>query len=544
MTTPESCLGALRQSYVEQGLWQGKTLLDYFDVAVARDPGKTAIVAPGNVRFTFVELAAAAERATFGLASVGVGPGDVVSLQLPNCAEFIVVHLAATRLGAITNPLLPNYRAKELGYILKFARSKVLVTMQRYRNFDHAAMYAELRGQLPDLKEIFTIGGADIAGMRPYGELVAKSGPLPKVLLRGDDITALIFTSGTESTPKGVIHSHNTAMFSTVQMARVIRLTSEDVVWMPSPIAHGTGFQWGVRQALTLGASIVLQDIWDAEEALRLIEAERCSYVLSATSFVTMLLDSPSLNSHDLSSMRIFACAGAPIPRQLGERARAELGCTLIGMWGMTECFVGSASPPDLSDDKLWCTDGRAMPGTELAIFDADRNQILPPGEVGELATRGPHVALGYFNDPERSASTFRENGWLFTNDLATIDQDGFIRIVGRIKEIINRGGLKISVREIEDLMIEIPEIAQVAIVPIPDERLGERSCACVITRGGQGIEPKTITSYLQARGLAKYKQPEFIALVKEFPMTLSGKIQRFRLREDIVEGRIKKNPV
>lgn len=544
MTTPKSCLGALRQSYVEQGLWQGKTLLDYFDVAVARDPGKTAIVAPGNVRFTFVELAAAAERATFGLASVGVGPGDVVSLQLPNCAEFIVVHLAATRLGAITNPLLPNYRAKELRYILKFARSKVLVTMQRYRNFDHAAMYAELRGQLPDLKEIFTIGGADIAGMRPYGELVAKSGPLPKVLLRGDDITALIFTSGTESTPKGVIHSHNTAMFSTVQMARVIRLTSEDVVWMPSPIAHGTGFQWGVRQALTLGASIVLQDIWDAEEALRLIEAERCSYVLSATSFVTMLLDSPSLNSHDLSSMRIFACAGAPIPRQLGERARAELGCTLIGMWGMTECFVGSASPPDLSDDKLWCTDGRAMPGTELAIFDADRNQILPPGEVGELATRGPHVALGYFNDPERSASTFRENGWLFTNDLATIDQDGFIRIVGRIKEIINRGGLKISVREIEDLMIEIPEIAQVAIVPIPDERLGERSCACVITRGGQGIEPKTITSYLQARGLAKYKQPEFIALVKEFPMTLSGKIQRFRLREDIVEGRIKKNPV
>ena len=416
MTTPKSCLGALRQSYVEQGLWQGKTLLDYFDVAVARDPGKTAIVAPGNVRFTFVELAAAAERATFGLASVGVGPGDVVSLQLPNCAEFIVVHLAATRLGAITNPLLPNYRAKELRYILKFARSKVLVTMQRYRNFDHAAMYAELRGQLPDLKEIFTIGGADIAGMRPYGELVAKSGPLPKVLLRGDDITALIFTSGTESTPKGVIHSHNTAMFSTVQMARVIRLTSEDVVWMPSPIAHGTGFQWGVRQALTLGASIVLQDIWDAEEALRLIEAERCSYVLSATSFVTMLLDSPSLNSHDLSSMRIFACAGAPIPRQLGERARAELGCTLIGMWGMTECFVGSASPPDLSDDKLWCTDGRAMPGTELAIFDADRNQILPPGEVGELATRGPHVALGYFNDPERSASTFRENGWLFTN--------------------------------------------------------------------------------------------------------------------------------
>jgi acyl-coenzyme A synthetase/AMP-(fatty) acid ligase len=411
MSAYTASLAEQRRHYLQTGLWANETLLEYFDATVARDPGKAAIVAPDGVRLSYAELAEQVHRAAFGLAYAGIGKGDVVSLQLRNCAEFIVLHLAATRLGAITNPLLPNYRAKELGYILKCAGTKVLVTMQHYRSFDYEPMYADLWPSLPSLKGIFVVDGSGGHGMRRYDDLLATKGTLPAVRHDGNDITALIFTSGTESAPKGALHSHNTAMFSTKEMARLLGLTKDDVIWMPSPIAHGTGFEWGVRQALTIGGTIVLQDIWNAEEALRLIETERCTFVLSATTFVTMLLESPLLASRDLSSLRIFGCAGAPIPRVLGERARMEIGCTLIGMWGMTECFVGSASAPDMTDDKLWGTDGRSIRGGELAIFDEKRSCILPPGEVGELATRGPHVALGYFNDPERSASTFREDG-------------------------------------------------------------------------------------------------------------------------------------
>lgn len=530
-------------SFVQQGWWRNCTLLDFFDEAVRRTPDKVAVVAPGGVRLSYGEIAERVERAAGNLAAVGVGKSDVVSIQLPNCAEFVVVHLAASRLGAITNPLLPNYRTKELSYILRFARTKAIVIAETYRGFDFAGMYAELWQDLPDLAAVYVVGGTGRAGMRPFDDLLAVKRDVPSVRFHGDDITSLIFTSGTESSPKGVIHSHNTMMYSTLEMARLVGLDATDVIWVPSPIGHGTGFEWGVRQAITLGATMVLQDIWDADEALRLIEAERCTFVVSATPFAVMLLDAPSLGKRDLSSFRVFGCAGAPIPRQLGEQARARIGCTLIGMWGMTECFVGSASRPTDSDEKLWNTDGCAMPGGELAIFDSTRSHILPPGEVGELATRGPHVALGYFNDPERTASTFTPDGWLFTNDLATIDVDGYIRLVGRKKDIINRGGLKVSVREIEDLLTEHPSISQVALVPLPDERLGERSCACVIVRAGAHVTLEEIVEFLSSRGIAKYKLPEFIALPDAFPMTPSGKVQRFRLRDDILDGKLLKLP-
>lgn len=530
-----------RRDYVKEGWWKNTTLLEPFDRAAKLTPEKTAIVAPGGVRTSYGDLASKVEKAAGALSRLGVSKGDVVSIQLPNIAEFVIVHLAATRLGAITNPLLPNYRAKELQYILGLASSKVAVISGTYRGFNFEEMYAELWPHLPDLAAVYVVGSSAREGMRTFDELVMHSYAAPSVEHCGSDITSIIFTSGTEASPKGVMHSHDTMMYSTTEMVKVVGLASDDVIWVPSPIGHGTGFQWGVRQAITIGGTMVLQDVWDVEEALRLIEAERCSFVVSATPFVTMLLDSPSLANRDLSSLRLFGCAGAPIPRQLGEKAREQLGCTLVGMWGMTECFVGSASSPTDPDEKLWGTDGRAMPGGELAIFDNAREKILGPGNVGELATRGPHVALGYFKDPERTASTFRSDGWLFSSDLATMDTDGYVRLVGRMKDIINRGGLKISAREIEDLLLEHSGISEVALVPVPDPRLGERGCACIIPRKGHVITLSGIVEFLSSRGMAKYKLPEFVAVLDKLPMTASGKVQRFRLQEDILAGKIQK---
>jgi non-ribosomal peptide synthetase component E (peptide arylation enzyme) len=525
----------ISRRYRADGWWEDRTLLDHFDAAVAKTPDALAVVAPRGERMTFAELDAAARRVASHFAALGLKQGEVVSIQLPNWAEFVIVHLAATRLGAVTNPLLPIYRENELSYILRFARTRIAVIPGQYRHCDYPAMYAGLWQDLPELNEIFVVGEGASGRMRPFSELARPaSGALPSVQAAGDDVSAIIFTSGTESKPKGVMHSHNTMTYGNRAMAQLMELTAQDVIWAPSPIAHGTGFLWGMRQALMLGAKLVLQDIWDAEEALRLIEAERCSFTLSATPFVAMLVNSPSAGVRDTSSLRTFACAGAPIPRKLGVEAREKIGCVLVGMWGMTECFVGSASALGDKEEKLWGSDGKAMPGGELAIFDETRTRILPPGEEGELATRGPHVSLGYFNDPERTRSTFSQDGWLFSNDLATIDAEGYIRIVGRKKDIINRGGLKVSARELEEFLLQHPKVKEVAIVAVPDTRLGEKSCAFVIAKGAQPPTLAEIVRFLEERGIAKYKLPEYLRVVSSFPMTPSGKIQKFLLRDSI----------
>jgi acyl-coenzyme A synthetase/AMP-(fatty) acid ligase len=516
--------------------WPNTTLLESFDRAVRTTPHKTAVVA-GNIRATYFELSQAANIVSRTLAADGLGKGDVISIQLPNWAEFVVLHIAATRLGAITNPLLPNYRGKELSYILDAARTKIAVIPQRYKNFDYPSLYNELHKALPNLNAIYAIDGAKSALVRCDALLRGGAQDPVAISHSGDDLSSLIFTSGTESTPKGVMHSHNTMMYGSFAMAQLLNLTDKDVVWIPSPVGHGTGFQWGVRQAISLGAKMVLQDTWNPEDALALIEAEKCSFVLSATPFVAALTDSPMCASHDLSSFRIFACAGAPIPSQLGERAEKTLGCKLIGMWGMTECFVASASAPEANEKKRWNTDGKAMPGAELAIFDESRSRQLEPGEVGELATRGPQVSLGYFNDTKRTADSFLPGGWLFSGDLATIDADGYIRLVGRKKDIVNRGGLKISTKEIEDLLLQHPSIAQIAIVPVSDEKLGEKACACIVLKPGSSISFDEMIGYLTKHDIATYKLPELMNLMGEFPMTPSGKIQKAFMRKDLEKG-------
>lgn len=526
--------------YREAGHWVGRSITDYLDDAVARTPGKMAIVAPG-VRLTYAQLDVEVNSVAAKLRALGIGKGDVVSIQLNNCPEFVITHLACSKIGAVTNPLLPLYRASELTYILNTAKTVAAVIPNHYRKCDYPAMYAQMWPTLPDLKHVLVVGGEGHDGMRSFESLRSTMGAPPQRVeteaFDGDDVTALIFTSGTESNPKGVMHSHNTHLYGTLAMAKLLGLTGDDVVWTPSPVGHGTGYQWGVRQAITLGATLVLQDGWDADEALRLIAQERCTFTLAATPFASMLMESPLLGELDLSSFRIFACAGATIPEKLGIAMRDRIGCTLVGMWGMTECFVGSSSAPGDPGSRLWGSDGKAMPGCELAIFDEARTQRLPKGEVGELAVRGPNVSLGYFSDPLRTRETFSSEGWLFSGDLATMDEEGYIRLVGRKKEIINRGALKISVRQMEEYLLDHPKVRHIAMVGVPDPTLGEKSCAFVVARDKATLELAEISRFLDERGVAKYKFPEYLVLLEELPTTPSGKIQKYLLREGFVKG-------
>ena len=523
------------RDYVDRGLWLGRTLIDIFDDHVANHPDKLACVSRSG-RWTYREVADKVEVLAANFAKLGIGHGDLISVQLPNWGEFLLIHLAATRIGAVTNGLLPIYRAKDISYILGLARSKVAIIPDTFRNYDYTGTYRELRGDLPDLKHIFVVGEACPDDMEPFADLMRDTGApaVPRRKFDGDDITVMIFTSGTESSPKGVMHSHNTLLYGNLAGAKLMQLGADEVMWCVSPVVHATGIEWNLRQAIVLGGTLVMQEIWDPEVALELIEAEGITMTCAATPFATMLLESPSLATRDTSSFKVFLCGGAAIPATLGAEVREKIGCNLIPCWGMSECFAATMCSVDDPDDRRWGSDGAAMPGAEVAIFDEDRVTQLKPGETGEIGTRGPHVCLGYFRNPERNADTFRD-GWLFSNDLGVMDERGYLRVVGRKKDIINRGGLKVSAREVEEMIAKHPAIQRIALVGVPDRRLGEKSCAFVVLRSGKSLTVEELTGFLDGFGIAKYKLPEYLVAVDELPMTPTGKVQKFKLKDDFV---------
>jgi non-ribosomal peptide synthetase component E (peptide arylation enzyme) len=529
------------RQYEDEGLWPNRTLADAFDDAVAKSPGKLLVIAAGNVRWTYRTVAEKVDVLARNLAALGIGQGDVISAQMPNWAEFLLVHLAATRLGAITNPLLPVYRAKELSYILDFASTKLVVIPGVFRNFDYVGLYRDLRRKLPHLEHTVVVGSGCPADMTPFDSLLtrapndASSPTWPQ--LDGNEVSVLIFTSGTEASPKGVVHSHNTLMFGNVAAARQLNLTRDEIIWAVSPVTHATGLEWCLRQAIVLGGTIVMQESWDVEQALDLIEGEKCTFTTGATPFAAKLLDSASLSRRNLSSFRTFVCGGATIPPALGAAMLERIGCRMIPCWGMSECFIATMCGISAPVHKQWGTDGRPLPGSETAIFDETRTHRLAPGEVGEIATRGPHVCLGYFKDPERTGDTFSADGWLFSNDLGIEDAEGYLRVVGRKKDIINRGGLKVSAAEIEGLLLRHSDVRAVAVVGVPDSQVGEKSCAFVVPAEGCTPTLSELVSMLKEIGIAAYKLPEYLILVAELPMTPTGKVQKFKLREGWTTG-------
>jgi len=525
--------------YTSKGYWTGVNLNQFVDRSIARSPDKTAIV-DSKTRITYGELGRLRDRIALGFLELGIKRGDVVTVQLPNWAEFVLIHLALERIGAITNPVLPNYRHKEMRYILGKAESVAAVIPYKFRNFDHTEMIKELRPELTDLKHVFVVGDTAPAGTQAFQQFTEtpwEDKVSPSVLREfqpdGNEVTLLLFTSGTEADPKGAMHTHNTLMYGTLALAKELGMTSDDVVFEPSPIVHATGIEWGVRQALTQGSKLVLQDIWDPEEALRLVGAEACTYTIGATPFAHQMVTSPKLPKYDLRTFRYFLSGGAPIPRALVGEVKAKMGCQLLSVYGMTEHFISTACRPEDPQEKISSTDGRPMPGVEIRIYDDNRRE-LPIGQEGELACRGPNVFVGYFKDPERTKATFNKEGFQFSGDTCVMDTDGFIRVVGRKKDIIIRGGMNISPAEVENLLYTHPKIQDIAIVAMPDERMGEKACAYVVPKPGETLSFDEMVAFLKEKKLATYKLPERLEVVQELPMTASGKVQKYLLRDDI----------
>jgi len=529
-----------RARMIAEGLWHDRTINDALDACIAATPDKLALSAmrieDGAIeRFSYRELGRMADRIAVGLSRLGVGRNDVVACQLPNWWQFTLTYLACSRIGAVINPLMHIFRERELSFMLKHGAAKVMIAPARFRGFDFEAMVSGLQPALPALRQVVIVGGA---GPNSFDALLSgpawEDAPDAAAILSHsrpgpDDITQLIYTSGTTGEPKGVMHSANTTMANIVPYAQRLGLGADDVVLMASPMAHQTGFMYGLMMPIMLGASAVLQDIWDPKQAIAAINAERASFTMASTPFLSDLAKTVAETGTEVPSLEVFLCAGAPIPGALVEQARRALGAKIVSAWGMSENGAVTLTRLDDDDERSIQTDGCPLPGVEIQVVDVD-GQRLPPGEVGRLLLRACSNFGGYLKRPQLNGTD--ADDWFDTGDLARIDERGYVRIAGRTKDVIIRGGENIPVVEIESLLYRHPGIAMAAIVAYPDERLGERACAVVVPRPGCQVDLPSISDFLKAQKVALQYIPERLVLRETMPSTPSGKIQKFRLRE------------
>jgi non-ribosomal peptide synthetase component E (peptide arylation enzyme) len=438
----------------------------------------------------------------------------------------------------VINPIPPSYRARELGFMLDLLETSVLVVPGTFRGFDHAQLARELRARLPRLEHVFVARGPAGPDLTPFARLTteaweARAGRRP---LPGTDPTRVhevVFTSGTTGEPKGVMHALDTVLSTVYPVIERLALSAREVIFMASTLGHQTGYLYGFCLTLLLGARAVWLDVWSAQAAARLIERERVTFTMGATPFLRDLtyLDT----THDLSSLRVFISAGAPIPRVLVRDARARLGCVISAGWGMSENGLVTCNGLHDPDDKVFGTDGFPVAGMRLRVVD-EAGRDRPAGVEGELLVRGPAQFAGYCKRPRETAEAHTADGWFRTGDRARLDRDGYLSITGRSKDLIIRGGENIPVAEVENLLFAHPKVQGVAIVAMPDPRLVERACAFVIPAPGPAPTLGELTGYLEAQGLARHKFPERLVLVDALPMTPSGKVQKYRLRQEITD--------
>jgi len=521
-----------RGHFREAGYWLDKTVDQLLTEAAASTPGKVAVVADRADRdqarrFTYCELEDLAERAATSLRNLGVGPGDVVTVQLPNWWEFVVAAFACSKIGAVMNPVMPILRERELLYILNFCEAKVFIVPKMYRGFDYSAMAEGMRSELPHLKHLIVVDGD---GDSSFEHVLLAAEPAGKPAgLRPDDMSVLMFTSGTTGEPKGVIHTSNSLIGCTKALTERFGLDASDVLLVASPVGHMTGYAAIVLLSVYLGGTMVLQDVWEPKHGVSLMAREGVTYTAASTPFLTDICDAVKAGAPRPASLRSFLCGGAPIPSVLIERAASELGIKVCSLWGMTEVLSGTLTEPSRASEKSPTTDGRSLEGMEVRIVDFDGRPV-PTGQSGRLMVRGCQMFTGYYKKPE--LKTFDAEGWFDSGDLAYMDSEGYIRISGRVKDVLIRGGENVPVVEIENLLYKHPAVAAVAVVGYPDARLGERGCAFIVPKQRATIDLAVMQAYLAECKMAKQFWPERVELVADLPRTASGKIQKFKLKE------------
>lgn len=524
---------ALAARWRGAGLWRDETFWTALARRVAEAPEREAVT-DGTGRLSYRELADGIDRMAARLQALGIGAGDVVTIQLPNWIEFALVFFALERLGAVAVTVSVDFRSREVEYIMRFARSRMFVCCARFRDFDHLAMAAELRPRLPDLAVIAVVRGAPAAGMVGLDDAVAAEGPpadFAPARQHADTIMRMAFTSGTTGNPKGVMHSHNTTLAAARILNGDLGLGADDAMmcWLPC------GLNWGyltLVQSVLAGGRAVLLDRFRPGPALDLIERERVTYIPTAPASLTAILQQPDLARRDLSSLRIVVSGGASAPVETIREWRRACPGIFLELYGMLETGFHTYTRPQDDPERVAGSVGRVASHMGLKVIDAG-GRAVPPGEEGEICCEGPSVHLGYHNNTVANAEAFGPDGWLRTGDLGFVDRDGNLRISGRLKEMINRGGMKFFPREIEEILYTHPKVLYAAIVGVPDPRLGERSCLCLVPKPGPPPSLDELLAFL-GDSVATYKRPERLELFDELPFTPTGKIQRHVLVREV----------
>lgn len=534
------------KDYYANGCWSAETFSELLARQAAAWGDKTFIT-DGSTAYTYASLRSESDRLAVGLHGRGVRSGDRVAVQLPNWAEFAVVAAAIARLGAVMVPIMPIYRRDEVGHVLDDAQVTAVVTAGTFKGFDYLGMYRDLATTRPDLHTLVVVRDDDAAAaaqapVTTLGALTADADPTGtdpalNVSVTADDPYVIVYTSGTTARPKGCVHTFNTYVAGARALEVAFGFTSDDVAFGPSPITHTTGLVTSVLLPLVTGGATHVMPAWEPRQGLAEIARYRCSVCVTATTFLQMLLNAYDPAAHDASSLRVWVCAGAPIPRAVVERARRLLpDAKILSLYGRSENLATTTCTVDDDPEKSLTSDGAAMPYAEVQVVDS-HGAALPPGAEGDIAYRGPSHMLGYLGRPGETAELYTPSGFSRSGDLGVMDDDGYVRVTGRTKDIVIRGGMNISVREIEDLLADHSAISAAAVVGMPDEILGERVC-CYVVPADPDDPPtlETLKAFLQERGVAVQKTPERLELVDQMPMTATGKIQKHLLRKDITQ--------
>ncbi len=525
-----------RAAYRQQGLWGDASLADYWQQTARAMPNKIAVVDNHGASYTYSALDHAASCLANWMLAKGIESGDRIAFQLPGWCEFTVIYLACLKIGAVSVPLLPSWREAELVWVLNKCQAKMFFAPTLFKQTRPVDLILPLQNQLPQLQQIVGVDKlAPATSSLSLSQIIADNTPLTTAITtHGDELAAVLFTSGTEGLPKGVMLTHNNILASERAYCARLNLTWQDVFMMPAPLGHATGFLHGVTAPFLIGARSVLLDIFTPDACLALLEQQRCTCMLGATPFVYDLLNLVEKQPADLSALRFFLCGGTTIPKKVARECQ-QRGIKLLSVYGSTESSPHAVVNLDDPLSRFMHTDGYAAAGVEIKVVD-DARKTLPPGCEGEEASRGPNVFMGYFDEPELTARALDEEGWYYSGDLCRMDEAGYIKITGRKKDIIVRSGENISSREVEDILLQHPKIHDACVVAMPDERLGERSCAYVVLKAPHhSLSLEEVVAFFSRKRVAKYKYPEHIVVIEKLPRTASGKIQKFLLRKDIM---------
>ncbi len=535
-----------------------ETIGVYFDRICEQHPDQDAlIVRHQDVRWTYRELQKKVNELATGLLALGIAPGDRVGIWGPNSHEWVMVQLATAKIGAIMVCVNPAYRLYELEFALNKVECKVVIAAESFKTSDYLGMLNILAPELaasepgklqaeklPHLRTVIRMGTAKTEGMLNFQDVCLLGGGVEadrleelQELLKPDDAINIQITSGTTGNPKGATLTHCNILNNGYLTGEAMKLTETDRLCIPVPLYHCFGMVLSVLACVSHASAMVFPgEAFDPLETLRTVEAEKCTALHGVPTMFITELDHPQFAEFDLSSLRTGIMAGAPCPVEIMKRVISQMHMEdILIAYGQTELSpINNITLPDDSLERRTETVGRAMPWVEIKIVD-ESNRVVATGEKGEICTRGYSVMREYWNDPERTAETIDEAGWLHSGDLATMDGEGYVRIVGRIKDMIIRGGENIYPREIEEFLYQHPAISEVQVFGIPDEKMGEEVCAWVQLNDGQTMTEEDLKAFCKDQ-ITHFKIPRYVRFVTEYPMTVTGKIQKFVMRDEMVK--------